>query len=36
MRLNRKRRAQHLPDASHGGIFQYYPVFVEQILTFLR
>lgn len=24
------------PDASHGGIFQYYPVFVEQVLTFLR
>jgi pimeloyl-ACP methyl ester carboxylesterase len=24
------------PDASHGGIFQYYPVFVEQALAFLR
>ena len=24
------------PDASHGGIFQYHPVFVEQALDFLR
>jgi len=24
------------PDASHGGIFQYYPVFVQQALDFLR
>lgn len=24
------------PDASHGGIFQYYPVFVQQALEFLR
>lgn len=24
------------PDASHGGIFQYHSVFVEQALTFLR
>ena len=24
------------PDASHGGIFQYYPVFVQQALVFLR
>jgi len=24
------------PDASHGSIFQYYPVFVQQALTFLR
>jgi len=24
------------PDASHGGIFQYYPVFVRQALDFLR
>lgn len=24
------------PDASHGGIFQYYPVFVQQALNFLR
>ncbi len=24
------------PDASHGGIFQYYPVFVQQALDFFR
>lgn len=24
------------PDASHGGIFQHYPVFVQQALEFLR
>jgi pimeloyl-ACP methyl ester carboxylesterase len=24
------------PDASHGGIFQYYPIFVQQALEFLR
>jgi pimeloyl-ACP methyl ester carboxylesterase len=24
------------PDAGHGGIFQYHPVFVQQFLDFLR